>query len=85
MPEIKRLSEKRLNRVNLSLTDAYKKKLDMLAVSCNMHPTTMAEVMVRLCLDNANTINYLQEKYNVNPEYKILPIREDGELRFTLK
>lgn len=65
-------------RRSVSLSNEYDSKLNKLAVSCSMPPATLASLLIELCLDSANVINHLQNKYNRNPQYKVIPIK-DGD------
>lgn len=75
----------RKNRIGISLETDYEKKLDRLAIACgNMAPTTLAYVMVKLCLDDPQVVAYLQAEYATTPDYRVLPVRADGGWKYTV-
>jgi hypothetical protein len=71
---------KRCVRRSVSLSNEYDSKLNKLAVSCGMAPATLATLLIQLCLDSPNTVNYLQGQYNKNPQYRVVPIRESNKV-----
>ncbi|MBO0961628.1 hypothetical protein J1P26_18135 [Neobacillus sp. MM2021_6] len=72
MIEGKGLGGKRVNRVGLSLTNEYETKLLKLATACNFrHHTTFANLLIEMCLDNAQLVSDLQKKYCTQSAYKI--------------
>ena len=87
MIEGKGLGGKKINRVNLSLSNRYDTKLKRLATACNMRPTTLAERLIVFCLESPELVAILQEKYSVHDAYKVIPLENyiTGELEFLLK
>lgn len=85
MIEGKGLGGKKVNRVNISLTNKYNQKLSRLAVSCNIKPTTLAGLLIERCLDDPKLIAALQNDHNIHSAYKIVPIQHQGEIIYTIK
>lgn len=84
MIEGKGLGGKKVNRVNVSLTNKVNQKLSRLATACNMRPTTLACLLIEKSLDNINLINELQKEYGIHSAYKIVPVNHQGEIIYTL-
>lgn len=84
--EGKGLGGKKINRVNVSLDNQFNKKLNRLAVSCNMKPTTLAGMLIEMCLDNVELVRQLQDEYGVYNAYMVVPVRnyDSGEIHYTL-
>lgn len=74
MIEGKGLGGKRVNRVNISLSNHYEANLRRLAVACDMKPTTLAGLLVELGLDNADLVSELQNERCKYAAYKVTPI-----------
>lgn len=86
MIEGKGLGGKKIDRVNVSLSNKYKTKLNRLATACNMRPTTLACLLIERCLDDPSTVAELQEEFGVYSAYRVLPLMnyESGELEYVL-
>lgn len=87
MIEGKGLGGKKINRVNVSLSNKYETKLRRLAAACNnMRPTTLAGLLIELSLDSTELVAVLQDRYNVHNAYRVLPIEnyETGEIELLL-
>ncbi|CEG28060.1 hypothetical protein [Bacillus sp. B-jedd] len=84
MIEGKGLGGKKVNRVNVSLSNSFNRKLTQLATACNMRPTTLAGVLVERCLDSADVIADLQKEYCLHSAYKIMPVKKGNELVYLL-
>lgn len=84
MIEGKGLGNKKVNRVNVSLTNDYDSKLRRLAIACNMRPTTLAALLIELSLDSSALISYLQENYNVHKAYRVLPVESRDGIELVL-
>jgi hypothetical protein len=74
MIEEKGLGGKKLNRVGISLSNKYDSKLRMLATACGMGHTTLAGMLVEMCLDNADIVAELQKNRCKYTAYKVTPI-----------
>lgn len=83
----KGLGDKKINRVNVSLSNRYDTKLKRLAIACNMPPTTLAGFLIAVSLDSDSLIDMLQEKFNVHSSYRVLPLEnyETGEVELVLR
>jgi hypothetical protein len=84
MIEGKGLGNKKVNRVNVSLTNKQSYKLNRLATACNMKPTTLAGLLIEKCLDNAQLVADLQKEYCTQSSYKIVLVNNNGELHYLL-
>lgn len=78
MIEGKGLGGKKINRVNVSLSNAYDLKLRRLAVACNMKPTTLAGLFVELGLDSAGLVDELQKDYCTQNSYRVVLVNNGG-------
>lgn len=87
MIERKGLGGKKIDRVNVSLSNKYKSKLNRLATSCQKRPTTLAGMLIEICLDSPEIIDMLQENYNVHNAYKVIPLENynTGEVELLLQ
>ncbi|MEC1723933.1 hypothetical protein P9E34_04125 [Schinkia azotoformans] len=84
MIEGKGLGGKKVNRVNMSLSNRYDTKLKRLATSCNMKPTTLAALLIELSLDSPEVVYTLQNKFNVHNAYKVIPLEHNGDVELVL-
>jgi len=85
MIEGKGLGGKKINRVNMSLSNKYNSKLSRLATACNMKPTTLAGLLIEISLDDSDLIARLQDEYCTHSAYKVIPLKDNGELVYCLK
>ena len=69
---------RRVVRVNLSMASEYHSKLKKLSTACDMQPTTLAMKLIELSLDSPSVIQWLQDKYNKQEEYRVTPISSNG-------
>ncbi|MCM3618766.1 hypothetical protein M3936_14340 [Sutcliffiella horikoshii] len=76
MIEGKGLGGKKINRVGVSLSNSYHKKLNRLAVSCNKKPTSLAGLILERCLDDALMVEQLQNEFGVYETYRVLPVKK---------
>ena len=60
-------------RIGLTPDQDTKQKLARLSISCGMQPTTMANHLVQLCLNNPNIIEFVQGQYNKDKRYRVTP------------
>lgn len=85
MIEGKGLGNKKVNRVNLSMTNEYESKLRRLATACNMKPTPFACMLIELCLDDQEFVRNLQREFGVHNAYKVEPVRNyKGKIIYAL-
>ncbi|MCM3411445.1 hypothetical protein [Metabacillus litoralis] len=85
MIEGKGLGNKKVNRVNMSLSNKYNFKLNRLATACNLKPTTLAGMLVELSLDNPELIEKLQSEYCTYSTYRVLPVKKGNEVEYLLE
>jgi hypothetical protein len=82
--EGKGLGGKKVNRVNVSMTNKLSLKLNRLATACNMKPTTLAGLLVERCLNDPRIVSELQKEYCTEKAYKLVFINNHGELNYVL-
>lgn len=66
-------------RVNASLDQDTHDKLKKLAISCDMTKTMLAYEILKIVVNHTDFIEFLQDKYNKDDQYRIVPIRKDGK------
>ncbi|MBM7650533.1 nuclear transport factor 2 (NTF2) superfamily protein [Bacillus ectoiniformans] len=66
-------------RVNASLDQDTHNKLKKLSVSCDMTKTMMAYEIIKIVVNHTDFIDWLQDKYNKEQQYRVVPIRKDGK------
>jgi hypothetical protein len=76
MIEGKGLGNKRVNRVNVSLSNRYFSKLKRLSISCNMRWTTLAGLMIEMFLNDATLMKKIQDEYCTEPIFRVLPMND---------
>lgn len=85
MSIVRTYKEKRRGRVNISVTQDHEQRLKMLAISCNMTHTTLAEKMIRSCLDSSEFVLALQKRYNKEPIYWVIFERLAEGVRYLIR
>lgn len=76
MIEGKGLGNKKVNRVNVSLSNQYLSKLKKLSISCNMRWTTLAGLIIEMFLNDAYLMKKIQDEYCTEPMYRVLAMNE---------
>lgn len=86
MIEGKGLGNKKVNRVNISLSNKMNAKLNRLSTACNMKPTTLACLLVETCLNDPEFVFKLQQEHSIHSAYRIVPVKDfnTGELQYIL-
>ena len=74
-------SDKKI-RVNASLDEDTHRKLKKLSVSCNMTKTMLAAELIQMCVNHTDIINFFQDKYNTESEYRVVPIKTNGKVNY---
>lgn len=69
-------------RVNSPLSKDVHEKLDRLAIACGLSKTGLGAILIELCLNNENIINYIQDKCKDRSRFRIIPSKVDGNLKF---
>lgn len=69
-------------RVNASLDEDTHRKLRKLSVSCNMTKTMLAAEIIELCVNHTEFIKFFQDKYNTEPDYRVIPVKVNGKVTF---
>lgn len=77
MIEGKGLGNKKVHRVNVSMTNKQAAKLNRLAIACNMKPTTLAGLLIEKSLDNVMLVNELQKEYCTQKAYRIIIVNNE--------
>jgi hypothetical protein len=84
MIEGKGLGGKKVNRVNVSLSNRLDSKLRRLATACNMKPTTFAALLIEKGLNDVRLVSELQREYCTQSAYRVIVVNNNGELNFVL-
>ncbi len=71
----------RVSSTYTEMPDIYE-KLDRLATACGIRPTTLQTELVKLCLQNENIINYIQDRYKHCSRFRIIPSKLEGDLKY---
>lgn len=66
-------------RVNASLDQDTHNKLKKLAISCDMTKTMLAYEIIKLAVNHSDIIEFLQDRYNKDDRYRVVPVRQDGK------
>lgn len=66
-------------RVNASLDQDTHLKLKKLSISCDMTKTMMAYEIIRLAVNHTDIVDFFQDKYNQDEQYRVIPIRENNK------
>lgn len=78
------LGNKKINRVNLSLSNEYDQKLKMMAHACGKRPTELAGVLLEQILDSPEEMYRLQAQYCLYDAYRVRVIRLMGHTHYEL-
>lgn len=85
MIEGKGLGDKKVNRVNVSISNKNESKLRRLATACNMKPTSLAGLLIEISLNNVGLVDKLQKEYCTQTSYRVILINNgSGELVYLL-
>jgi flagellar basal body P-ring protein FlgI len=77
----KTLSDKKV-RINVTTTEDTHRKLKKLAISCNMSKTALAEELLRMCLNHTDIIDWYQNMYNTEAEYRVIPVKQGNSIMY---
>lgn len=80
----KGLGNKKINRVNVSLSNENLNKLNKLSIACRLRPTTLAGFIIELALNNNDIIQILQNEHCLEKAYRIFTINDNGKIIYTL-
>jgi hypothetical protein len=72
----------RSERIKVSVINENYLKLKKLSVSCDMSISELADHLLNICLNNVDLIQYLQNHFNKNSNYRVYPIKEDKKIIF---
>ncbi|MDP5274371.1 hypothetical protein [Chengkuizengella axinellae] len=64
---------KKVNRVNVSLSNFDFINLKRLSISCDQRHTSLAEFIITTALNDPQFVRSVQDKYNVNEFYRVTP------------
>lgn len=79
--EKKTRSDKKI-RVNASLDQDTHEKLKRLATSCEMTKTMLAAELIKMCVNHIDIIDFYQQRYNKDDQYRVIPIKQDGNILY---
>jgi hypothetical protein len=82
--EGKGCGNKKINRVNMSLSNHYDTNLRRLATACGMYHTTLAGIIIEKSLDSPAMVQELQNEYCIQKAYKVVLVKKDGKIYYTL-
>lgn len=77
------VGEKRCVRVSCSMTNETHKKLKRLAVACDLPPATLLAIILESSVNSPAFVNALQDKYNKNPQYRVVPMTHYDSKKIT--
>lgn len=77
----KERSDKR-ERVNITTDKDTHEKLRRLAFACGVSKTALMADIANIVLNNENWVNFIQDKYQVNDNYRLTPARIEGRLYY---
>lgn len=69
-------------RVNAGLSQSDHKKLERLAFAVAMPKTILAAELISLCLNNPNIVTYVQKKFEADPQRRVIPVVDNGEVTY---
>lgn len=84
MYEGRGLGNKKINRVNLSLSNEYDQKLKWMAQACSKRPTELAGILLEQILDDPEEMYRLQDQYCLYEAYRVRVIRSMGHTHYEL-
>lgn len=76
---VRKVRSDKKHRVNPGLTSDTHSKLEMLATSCGMTKTSLAEIMITACVNSQDYVKYIQDRHNKNPKYRVSPVIVDNK------
>lgn len=80
----KGLGNKKINRVNLSLSNEYHQKLKWIAQACGKRPTEMAGYLLEQILDDPGKMYELQDRLCLYESYRVRVVRAMGHTHYEL-
>lgn len=72
----------RCNRLSVSFDNQTYNMLKTLSISCDLSISELVDLMVQDVMQSDKYVNFIQDKYNKRPEYRVVPIRENGRFRW---
>jgi hypothetical protein len=76
---------KRINRINISVSNKTLNKIKRLSTSCNMRPTTLVGEILERFLNDPSLVDAFQEEYNLQPSYRVTIVKNRGKVTYALK
>ncbi|MEC1757354.1 hypothetical protein [Schinkia azotoformans] len=67
-------------RLNLTIDPDTHSKLKKMGISCEIPKSTMAYEFLKFCVNHEQIIEIFQNRYNENPQYKVVPIKQNGKI-----
>lgn len=71
--------DKKIN-VNPALDQDTHNKLKKLSVSCDLSKTKMAEKILQMALNHPSVIQYFQDQYNKDSQYRVIPVKQGNKI-----
>lgn len=84
MIEGKGLGNKKNNRVNLSLSNEYLRKLKWMSQACGKRPTEFAGSLLEMMLDDPVKMYELQDQYCLYEAYRVRVVKAMGHTHYEL-
>jgi hypothetical protein len=84
MQERRGLGNKKINRVNLSLSNEYLLKLRWMAQACGFRPTELAGMLLEMILDDPQKMYDLQDEFCRYEAYRVRVVRMMGHTHYEL-
>jgi hypothetical protein len=69
----------RCNRVTVSLDNQTYNMIKTLSISCDLSISEMIDIMIQDVMQSDKYVNFIQDKFNKRPEYRVRPIKENGK------
>lgn len=69
-------------RVNPSLDQDTHTKLRKLGISCNKTKTMLAAEIITMALNHPDIVEYFQDKYNTESQYRVVPVKHQGRIYY---
>lgn len=71
-------------RLNSSYSESEIELIDRLAMGLGVTPTRLQKEFVCFCLNNADIINHIQDKFARRSRYRIIPTLSDEKMLYIL-
>lgn len=79
-PKVRKTRSDKKIRVAPSLDQETHQLLNQIAKACDIKKTELAHHIIFIMVRNPDFINYIQDKYNVSRNDRIIPIKDRGKI-----